>query len=334
MPIRETRRRFLTNALAMAGTSALADAPQAFALEGALETTAVRFLHSPAICIAPMFAAEELLRAEGFTDITYVATPAADIAEAIARGKGDFNLAFALIFIKAIDAGLPMTMLAGVHSGCFELFAREGVRGISELKGKRVGLKTSPPDLLTLMASQVGLDPAKDINWVTGADPSIDPLQLFAEGKIDAFLGFAPEPQELRARHAGHVILSTSADRPWSQYCCCMLAGNREFVRKHPVATKRVVRAILKAADLSGVEPLRVARSMVDRNFAARYADASQTVSELPYDRWREYDPEDTTRFYALRLHEVGLIKSAPNKIIAEGTDWRFLNEVKRELKA
>jgi len=156
MPIRETRRRFLTSALAMAGTSALADAPQAFALEGALETTAVRFLHSPAICIAPMFAAEELLRAEGFTDITYVATPAADIAEAIARGKGDFNLAFALIFIKAIDAGLPMTMLAGVHSGCFELFAREGVRGISELKGKRVGLKTSPPDLLTLMASQVG----------------------------------------------------------------------------------------------------------------------------------------------------------------------------------
>ena len=113
-----------------------------------------------------------------------------------------------------------------------------------------------------------------------------------------------------------------------------MLAGNREFVRKHPVATKRVVRAILKAADLCGVEPLRVARSMVDRHFAARYDYASQTVSELPYDRWREYDPEDTTRFYALRLHEVGLIKSAPNKIIAEGTDWRFLDEVKRELKA
>ena len=39
-------------------------------------------------------------------------------------------------------------------------------------------------------------------------------------------------------------------------------------------------------------------------------------------------------RFYALRLHEVGMIKSSPNQIIAEGTDWRFLNELKRELKA
>jgi NitT/TauT family transport system substrate-binding protein len=39
-------------------------------------------------------------------------------------------------------------------------------------------------------------------------------------------------------------------------------------------------------------------------------------------------------RFYALRLHEAGMIKSTPNEIIAEGTDWRFLNELKRELKA
>jgi NitT/TauT family transport system substrate-binding protein len=59
-----------------------------------------------------------------------------------------------------------------------------------------------------------------------------------------------------------------------------------------------------------------------------------QTLTELPYERWREYDPEDTMRFYALRLHEVGMIKSTPQEIIAAGTDWRFLNELKRELKA
>ena len=49
---------------------------------------------------------------------------------------------------------------------------------------------------------------------------------------------------------------------------------------------------------------------------------------------WREYDAEDTLRFYALQLHEAGMIKSSPNKIIADGTDWRFLNELKRELKS
>jgi NitT/TauT family transport system substrate-binding protein len=39
-------------------------------------------------------------------------------------------------------------------------------------------------------------------------------------------------------------------------------------------------------------------------------------------------------RFYVLRLHEAGMINSSPQKIIAQGTDWRFWGELKRELKA
>jgi NitT/TauT family transport system substrate-binding protein len=57
------------------------------------------------------------------------------------------------------------------------------------------------------------------------------------------------------------------------------------------------------------------------------------TLAEIPYGAWREYDPEDTVRFYALRLREAGLITSTPNKLISGGTDWRFLNQLKRELK-
>jgi len=143
-----------------------------------------------------------------------------------------------------------------------------------------------------------------------------------------------PEPQDLRARHIGHVIVNTAVDRPWSQYFCCLLGGNAEYVRTHPVATKRVLRAVLKAADLRATEPDRAARRLVDSGFAPRYDYAFQTLSELPYDKWREYDAEDTMRFYALRLREAGFIKSGPQKIIADGTDWRFLNELKRELKA
>jgi len=105
-------------------------------------------------------------------------------------------------------------------------------------------------------------------------------------------------------------------------------------VEKHPVATKRVVRAILKAADLCASEPARAARMLVDGGFTPRYDYALQALQELPYDKWREYDHEDTMRFYALRLHDVGFIKSSPRKIIADGTDWRFLDELKRELKA
>ena len=182
------------------------------------------------------------------------------------------------------------------------------------------------------MASYVGLDPVKEIHWVVSS--SDNPMELFANGKIDAFLGFPPEPQDLRARHIGDVIVNTAVDRPWSQYFCCMLGGHRDYVRNNPVATKRVLRALLKAADLCSGEPARAARGLVDDGFTARYDYALQTLKEVPYNKWRQYDPEDTIRFYALRLRDAGMIKSPPNKLIAEATDWRFFNELKRELKA
>jgi NitT/TauT family transport system substrate-binding protein len=331
VPMTQTRRRLL---LGFAGSATLVRAPYVLAAPEALETRTVRFIKNSGICIAPQYVAEELLRAEGFTEIVYVDTPAREGSAKAIADRVDFTLSFAVNHILAIDAGAPITVLGGVHIGCYELFASEGVHTITGLMGKSVGLEAAAPALMTLLAAEVGLDPARDIRWVTGADPSVQPLELFAEGKIDAFLGFPPEPQELRARHVGHVILSTTVDRPWSQYYCCMLGGNREYVKKHPVATMRVLRAILKTADLCATDPPAVAQRLVDSGFTPRYDYALQTVSEVPYDKWREYDAEDTVRFYALRLRDAGLIKTNPKKIIAENTDWRFFNELKRELKA
>ena len=104
-------------------------------------------------------------------------------------------------------------------------------------------------------------------------------------------------------------------------------------MRKHPVATKRAMRAILKGADLCAAEPERAARLLVDRKYTPRYDYVLQVMKELPYGKWREYDPEDTICFYSLRLHEAGMIRSSPQNLIAQGTDWRFLNELKKELK-
>jgi NitT/TauT family transport system substrate-binding protein len=71
----------------------------------------------------------------------------------------------------------------------------------------------------------------------------------------------------------------------------------------------------------------------VDWGYATRYDHAVQALKELPYAKWREYDAEDSIRFYALRLYEARMIKSTPQRIIIQGTDWRFLQELKRELK-
>jgi NitT/TauT family transport system substrate-binding protein len=333
MHIMQSRRHFL-NTLSATAVVGLLGARDSRADEGPPETTTIRLGHDPTICVAPGLIAEALLRAEGFTDIRYMKV--ASTGGAVLSGEIDFSYETAAWVVSQLDAGQPLTALAGVHVGCYELFAHEPIRAISDLKGKRVGIPQEPGSsghlLLAVMAAQVGLDPHTDINWITKSNG--DFMAAFAEGEVDAFLAFPPEPQELRARNVGRVILNTATDRPWSQYFCCIALANRDFVRAHPVATKRYLRAILKAADLCAAEPQMAAQQLVEAGFTGRYDYALQTLTELPYDSWRHFDPEDAMRFYALRLHEVGMIKSSPNVILAEGTDWRFLDELKRELKA
>jgi NitT/TauT family transport system substrate-binding protein len=330
----QTRRQLLAT-LSSAGAAGLLGASNSIAEDAPPETTTIRLAKNPSLCVAPQYVAEEFLRAEGFTDIQYVTSDAGlRQAKAIATGELDFTLHFSAPLLIPIDAGEKITMVAGVHVGCFELFGNERVRSIADLKGKKIGvpdLGTSPHVFLATVCAHVGLDPARDIHWITS--PSISPMQLFADGKIDAWLGFPPEPQQLRARKIGNVIVNSSVDRPWSQYFCCMLAGNRDFIRKNPAATKRVLRGILKATDFCASNRAGAARRIVDRGFTTEYEYALQTLSDVPYNKWRGFDPDDTIRFFSLRLREAGMIKSNPNRIIAEATDWRFLNELKRELK-
>ena len=109
--------------------------------EGPPETTTIRLRRDPSICIAPWYIAEDLLRAEGFTDIRYVPVHGRLRRQMIARGELDFALWIAASVVYPLDAGVPITALAGLHPGCFELFAHEPIRTISDLKGKKVGIR-------------------------------------------------------------------------------------------------------------------------------------------------------------------------------------------------
>ena len=326
------RREFLRHALAAGTAGAVGMAGRLAAADSPPETTTITLNQIPGICVAPQYVAEELLRSEGFADVRYAKFGTVGIYKALASGEVDLSMAFVAPFITQLDAGATIVLIGGVHAGCFELFGTPGVRTIRDLNGRTVAVPElgSPHHVFTAsMAAYVGLNPNRDINFVI--QPAEESAQLLRDKKVDALMGFPPVPQELRAKNIGHVIVSSGADRPWSQYFCCIVGANQSFARRHPVATKRALRAILKAANLCSLEPASAARRIADRGYQYEYA--LQTMKEIPYGRWREYDAEDTVRFYALRLHEAGMIKSTPQKIIAKGTDWRFFNELKKELK-
>ncbi len=339
---RWTRRTFLRG-LGATGAIGLLDAFAApAAAEPPPETTTIRLVQEPLACFAPLFVAEPLLVGEGFRRVEYVpvrsvglppvGTRHGKISELLNTGQVDLGALDTPAHILSLDAGGSAVLLAGLHAGCYKLLASERIRTVRDLKGKTVAVPSlGRHAFVASIASYVGLDPRRDIVWANAT--AADSMQLFADGVLDAFMGFAPEPDELLARKVGHVLVDTLTDRPWSQYFCCILAGSREFVRKNPVATKRALRAILKANEICAADPERAVRLLVDRGYARGHDAALRLMRELPYARWRDYDTEATVRFYALRLREADMIRSTPQKILAESTDWRFINELRKELK-
>ena len=150
MPMIQTRRRFLTNA-ELAGAAGLGGFwGKSLAAEAPLEITTIRFEKDPVTCIAPE-AFQELLRAEGFADIRYMDITKADVrradaansevvADMIARGEVDFGRNFAPSLVLGMNAGAPITVLSGLHLGCFEIFGKNEIRTLGDLKGRTVGV--------------------------------------------------------------------------------------------------------------------------------------------------------------------------------------------------
>ena len=334
-----TRRRFMKGIGLASAASAIGYSAQLLAAEPPPETTRLRLHKTSSLCNASLYVAEELLRAEGFTEIQYFGnqdtTTGVPGARSMAAGEFDIGQNFAAPLVMALDAAVPIVLIGAVHVGCFELFASQGIRSIADLKGKTIampGVGSIPHTFISSIATFVGLDPRKDINWVER--PYFDAKQLFVEDKVNAFLAFPPDGLDLRTRRIGNVLLTSALDRPWSQYFCCMIAANKEFVRKNPVATKRALRALAKANEICASDPDLAVKAYLRQGFKPSQDAARQAIQELPFGRWRDYNPEETVRFYALRLREAGMVKGAPQKIIAQGTDWRLWNELKKELRA
>jgi NitT/TauT family transport system substrate-binding protein len=336
-----TRREFIGRMTTVSAAGAFSLYPEIVKAEPPPETTSISIVFDPnfaILCYGPQYVATEMLKLEGFTEINYtpyLAGEGPNDANVVAAGKADISTAWAGDLLTAADRQDSVVGLSGMHLGCTEIFAHEGIRSFRDLKDKKVALyagDSAEQTWFSMMFAYIGIDPLQNIEWVI--HPYEEWGELLAAGKVDAIMLWPPDSQIFREQKIGHVILNTTTDRPWKDYYCCVVSGNREFVEKNPVATKRALRAILKATDMCALEPELAARAVVATGFPTDYERALQVFREVPYAQWREYDPEDTLRFYALRMHKLGLIKHSPEDLVDQIADWRFLNELKRELKA
>ena len=345
LPVRRqlsTRRQLLIRTLATgataAGGAALTSCVQpSSAASGALpppETTTVRIVNPPA-CEPGIWLAKNFLLDEGFTDVSFVQTPFTS-TEWIARGLADVALAHPEFAVATLDAGLPLLLLAGVHSGCLELWARQGIDTVADLRGKRIAVRVKDISdqffaFFATLLGRIGFDPLKDVQFVEGATVA-GMNALFLDGRADAVLAgaqFGPLLRRMQPK-PGNVILATMDAQPWSHYFCCHIVANREWAHRNPIATKRVTRALLRATDAAAKDAPQAAREAAPM-LGLEESIVVETMAMCTYN-WRALEPEDTLLFFALWLGAAKLIKSTPRQLIALGADFRYMLQLRTEL--
>ena len=306
------------------------------------ETTTLR-IEALAPCDTAYWMSDAFLREEGFTTIEYGKGDTA-------IGTADLGSSYGNTLVGAVDAAWPLVAVAGLHTGCIQIFARPGIAAVADLRGKTIAVNTKtvksgelaaiptvPYGFLVSLFAHVGMQPA-DANFVEiGGDKNV--VTNFVDGKADAVFTASIQGPILQAnpKNPGKVILDTSLDKPWSQNYCCVLVTNREWARTNPVALKRATRAILRGVDAGKVDRRATARAAIEQGtFKANAAITEQVLYDVIKDEsfdWRDYDPEDTIRFFALRLADSKLIKKTPQQILSEGTDFTWFRQLRKELK-
>ncbi len=297
------------------------------------EVTRVRFpVNDGTICLAPMYVAGLFLPEEGFTEVEYV--PGAGLLNTLLDGTIDFNVDFAASLVSNAEAGARVAILAGLHAACFQLLARDEIRSVHELRTDKIAVGYGENLVwgdYAFMATLLEFVGIRVERTLVSHDAAKLP-QLLRDGEIDAVMVFPPFDKPLRDAGINNIILDSTKDAPWSQYYCCMLEANLGFVKRNPVATKRVVRATLKATDLCASDPERAAQYLVAQGHTEDYDWTLKSLKHIAYDVWRRYDPEDSLRFYALRLRDAGIVKIKPDEMVKRNADWRFINALKQEL--
>ncbi len=313
MSMMQTRRRFFRTA-ALAGAAAALPLSPAAAEEPGLETTSIKLAKTPAICTMPQMITRQLLEAEGFVDIRYVDVAPVKGTEPLARGDVDLLVHYASNFVIDLAKGETSTVLAGVHVGCFVLFGNERVRRIADLKGKTVGVQgfgiswasVAEPDGRRGRARPQEGHPVARCSGGQ-AEGSVHRRQDRRLSRLSAGAAGVARPA-YRPRHPRYAQ-STGHGRNIFAACSAAIGNSCGGIRSRPNA-----RCVRSSRRRISARPIRrwQRRDLVAGGFTDRYDYALQTLKDVSYDQWREYDAEDTIRFYALRMHDAGFDQIEP----------------------
>ena len=300
------------------------------------ETKTIRLALAP--CDTPLMIAERYLQEEGFTDVQFGVAPS---VAALTDGKADLVITYPPWLTSAAEGGKAVIAIGPLHPGCLELWAPTNVATLKDMRGRTVVVRAKTPDdptypYMAIGLKNAGVDPS-EVNFVVQPDANL--TQLFLGGKSDLLFLATTPLVAFKSNPANvakfHVVLDQAMEAPWSQQNCCFLTVTTDWLRANPVAAKRALRAVYRAADSLPKDRADAAKIATDKGLfggAANVELVRGAANMVPYD-WRKYDIAESMRFHGKLLNAVGLLKLTPGEIVTKATDPRFAKELATELK-
>jgi NitT/TauT family transport system substrate-binding protein len=207
-----------------------------------------------------------------------------------ALGLGGFDITHHLImmFLKPIEQGMDVKILAGVHRGCLRVQASTtgGVQTLEDLRGKRIGVPGmgTPPFIFANRALALkGIDPSKEITWKVF--PAGELKLALERGDVDAVADSEPIGTLLLSSGKVKNIADQAVDEPFASEYCCAVVANGKFVANNPKAAAAATRAILKAAKWVEANPRAAATLAVEKKYIASTPELNTiAISHLRYE--------------------------------------------------
>jgi NitT/TauT family transport system substrate-binding protein len=268
-----------------------------------------------AVCGAPVAVAKQhgLFEKHGL-DVEFInyAGTTEQLLEAIATGKADVGHGMALRWLKPLEQGFDVRIVAGVHGGCMRLLGAKagGVTGLTTLKGKIIAVadQSSPArHFFSILLAREGVDPVKDVEW------RVYPGDLLAaaveKGEAQAVAHW--DPVTFKFLKTGNFVeIASNLSGEYRNRVCCVLGVRGSLLRDDKAAAAALVRAVFEAQDFTAHNPVEAAKAYQPYAPKTSVEDlAAQLASHTHHHHPVGADVKREIALYAQELKDIQVFK-------------------------
>ena len=168
--------------------------------------------------------------------------------QALVGRSFDFIVAGGVAAVEAALSGAAIVVVAVPSNRMDQVFvARKEITDPGQLKGKKIAVNSLVGSAILafkIMLQALGIDPEKEVTYVTSGDPATR-LAALQSGLVDA-TGLSP-PFTLTAKRAGFNVFDNIPVLDTLEYPSASLIVRQESVRKDAVPIDKATRSIIEA---------------------------------------------------------------------------------------